>query len=332
MDSTLLKQFNSFLHRDKARLNLRLAVFSFFLVISIVLWYLNKLNNNYVTEVEYPVSFVNPPRNKIMVGTPPKSITLKVSGFGYSLIRFNLATSLSPIVIDINSLASMEIGGLNEKTFILSSRARGAVASQLSSDIQLLSIFPDSLFFEFSDLVRKKVKVVPNIKMDFQRQHMLSGSIICNPDSIFITGPKTVIDTVSEVCTQQKSFLNINSTESKSLNLIPLKQVGFSHRKVDITIPAEKFTEIVFDIPITPTNLNDGVNIILLPPSIKMRANVPIGKASDVKPHSFLVTVNLTDISTFQNNKVRVELKSFPPNVSIVDFDPKIIEFYLEKK
>jgi len=332
VDSTLLKQFNTLLHRDKARLNLRIAVFSFFLVISLVLWYLNKLNNDYVTEVEYPVTFVNPPRNKIMVGTPPKSITLKVSGFGYSLIRFNLATSLSPIVIDINSFALMEMGGSKEKTYILTSRARGAVSSQLSSDIQLVSIFPDSLFFEFSDLIRKKVKVIPNIKVDFQRQHMLSGKIICNPDSIVITGPKAVIDTVNEVYTQQKLFVNISATASKSLNLIPLKQVGFSHRKVDITIPAEKFTEVVLDIPITTANLDEGVGIILLPPSIKMRVNVPIGKASEVKPHSFSAMVNLADISTFQRNKVRVELKSIPENVSIVDFNPKTIEFYLEKK
>lgn len=332
MDSTLLKQFNSFLHRDKARLNLRLAVFLFFLVISIVLWYLNKLNSDYITEVEYPVSFVNPPRNKIMVGTPPKSITLKVSGFGYSLIRFNLATSLSPIIIDINSLVVQNVAGSKTKMFILTSRARSAISSQLSSDIQLLSVLPDSLFFEFSDLVRKKVKVIPSISVDFKRQHMLSGSIICNPDSVVVTGPKAVIDTVNEVYTQKKSFINISTTESKSLNLTPLKQVGFSHRKVDITVPAEKFTEMVLDIPITPANLNEGIGIILLPPSIKLRVNVPIGKASEIKPHSFSAIVNLADISTFQSNKIRVELKSIPENVSLVDFNPKIIQFYIEKK
>jgi hypothetical protein len=332
VDSSLLKQFSSFLYREKTRFNQKLAVFAFFLVISIALWYLNKLNSDYTTMVDYPVTFSNIPRNQILVGSPPKTISLKVSGFGYSILRFKIAAPLSPIVINLSQLALHSQSESDSKKFIITSMTRGMVSLQLSSDIQLVSVSPDTLFMEFTSLITKKVKVIPNVNFSFEKQHMQSGPLTISPDSVTISGPATVIDTIKSVKTQMLSLSKLSSTAIHNLNLLPIKQIGFSHRKVSIEIPVDKYTEILLEVPIHVENIPRGTNLILLPNLIKLRCNVPMGMVYATKPKDFSVATNYINSQTHSGNKLRIDLLKFPTYLKVVDFEPKFVEFYIEKR
>lgn len=333
MDSSLLKQFSSFLHREKTRFNQRVVIFLFFLGVSTLLWYLSRLNSDYTTEVEYPISLVNIPREKVIVGTPPKSITLRVSGFGYSLLRFKIAAPLSPIVINLNQTQLMQLPAPHTRSFVLTSRVRNIIASQLSSDIQLIGIKPDTLFIEFTDLVSKRVKVLPNFRYTLARQHMLSGSILVEPDSISISGPASILDTITQMRTQLLVAEGIDNTSSFSLNLQPINQIGFSHRKVNLTIPVEKFTEFELEVPVNVTNLKNGSKVILLPPVVKLQCYAPIGRFDGIKPAGFNVFIDINDFDAQSgNNRVRVQIGSHPDFIRVVDFNPKFVEFYFEKR
>jgi hypothetical protein len=332
VDSSLLKQFSSFLYREKTRFNQRITVFAFFLAISTILWYLNKLNSDYTTVVDYPVTFTNIPRNQILVGSPPKSISLKVSGFGYSILRFRLAAPLSPIIINLSQLAMHSQSESDSKKFIITSMTRGMVSSQLSSDIQLVSVSPDTLFMEFTSLITKKVKVIPNVSFTFEKQHMQSGTLTIAPDSVTISGPASVIDTINSVQTHGLNLSKLSSTATHNLNLLPIKQIGFSHRKVSIEIPIDKYTEMELEVPIHVENIPSGTNLILLPNFIKLRCNVPMGMVYATKPKDFLVATNYISSQMHSGNKLRVDLLKYPSYLRVVDFEPKFVEFYIEKR
>jgi hypothetical protein len=297
-----------------------------------VLWYLNKLNSDYTTTVDYPVNFSNIPRNQILVGSPPKSIALKVSGFGYSILRFKIAAPLSPIIINLSQLALRSHAEGDSKKFIITSTARGIVASQLSSDIQLVSISPDTLFMEFTNLVTKKVKVMAKVSYSFEKQHMQSGPIVISPDSITISGPAAIIDTLNFVQTQSLNLSKLSSTAAYSLNLVPMKQIGYSHRKVSIEIPIDKYTEMELEVPIQVENTPSNANLILLPNFIKLRCNVPIGQVYATKPQYFTVGTSYITSQTHSGNKLRVDLLKYPSYLKVIDFEPKFVEFYIEAR
>ncbi len=321
------------MHREKTRFNQRVVIFLFFLVVSLLLWYLSRLNSDYTTEVEYPVTLANIPRDRVIVGLPPQSINLKVNGFGYSLLRFKIAAPLSPVVINLGQVPLQEQNHSSGKWFIVTSQIRSIIASHLSSDIQLIGVKPDTLFIEFTNLISKKVKVVPSFQYTLAKQHMLSNRITVDPDSISISGPASILDSITQMPTQLLKVDEIKETTTFSLNLNPMKQIGFSHRKVNVTVPVDKFTEIDLEVLVNSINIQSGSKFIILPPLIRMQCYVPISRIDEVKPSNFNVFINLHNVDLNSgSNRVRVQIGDHPEFVKVVDFDPKFVEFYLEKR
>ena len=331
MKTSLLKQFRKVFSNDKANLNIKLVVFSFFFIVATILWYLNKLSYEYSTDIVFPLKLENMPKGKVMVGTPPSSLTLGVRAYGYTLIRYKIASSLSPININLNQVPLIHLKDSETKHYILTSRLRNSIINQLKGELQLERIYPDSLYFEFTQLESKKVKVASNMSYSMERQHMLSGPITVIPDSITISGPSTLIDTINEVVTIHHKLDKLTETEIRSVNLFEITQVGFSHRRVNVTIPVEKFTEANFVAEIQGINLPDSLRLVLIPRTVNAKCNVIVSQYRNIGNGlvDFFVDFNDTDSSI--GNQLRIQMSSRPYVVNNIDFEPKYVQFIIEK-
>ena len=331
MKTNLLKQLGQVFSGKKTNLNIRLIVFSFFFLVATILWYLNKLSYEYSTEIVFPLKFENMPKGKVMVGNPPSSITLGVRAYGYTLLRYRIASCLSPININLSQVPLLQFRDSETKHYILTSRARNTIINQLKGELQLERIYPDSLYFEFTQLESKKVRVAHNISYGFERQHMLSGSITLTPDSITISGPSTLIDTINKVVTNQLKLERLTETEIRSVNLQEIDQVGFSHRRVNISIPVEKFTEANFATEVQVKNLPDTLCLVLIPRTVNIKCNVIVSQYRNIGNGAVEVFVDFNDINSSIGNQLRVQMNSRPFVVSNIDFEPKYVEFIIEK-
>ena len=327
----MLKQFNDVIRRKKTRLNTRLAVFSFFLVIAIILWYLNKLTNEYTTELLFPVKIVNQPKGKVIVGEPVKELSLRVTAFGYNLLPYKIGSSLLPITIDLNQSILTPIPGTGSRSYILTSRLRHSISSQLSGDFQLESILPDTIIFEFTTLVEKKVKVKPNLQVNFERQFMQAGLVVTTPDSIIISGPKSIIDTINQVTTLPIIRSNLFENTDLVASLPVIKQVGFSHRKVHVMLPVEKFTEAKIDVPIEAVNVPSDIAIKLMPSIVTIKCNVVLSQYTTLNSKQFSVQVDYNSVDQNSGNRLRVNVTRKPDKVQRYDFEPKYVEYLIEK-
>jgi hypothetical protein len=330
MNQSLIKQIEAILINRKAKLNVRLVLFVFFLFVATILWYLNKLSYEYTADVTFPLKIVNMPKGKVIVGEPPQSITLGVKAFGYTLLRYRIASSLSPISLNLNQIPLSPIANSETKFFMLTSRARSSIVGQLKGELQLEQIAPDSLFFEFTQLAEKRVEVRPNIKYSFEKQYMLSGPIKVLPDSIIISGPSTLIDTISFITTDVANLVKLTSTENLSLALNEINQVGFSHRRVNVNIPVEKFTEAHINQTIEIRNLPDTLRLILIPRSVDIKCNVAMSSYKDLR-ENLEVFVDYRDIHSIMDNRLPVQLISQPYVVKNLNFEPMFVEFIIEK-
>ena len=52
-------------------LNRELPVFAFFLLLSFIFWYLNELSKELQGTINYPVRYINPPKDRIVTGELP---------------------------------------------------------------------------------------------------------------------------------------------------------------------------------------------------------------------------------------------------------------------
>lgn len=332
MDYRTLLNYIHTLTQRKEKLNTRLIVFTFFLAVASILWYLNKLTYEYTTEITFPLRIENMPAGKVLVGEPPKEITLQVRSFGYTLLRYKLGASLIPMVIDLEQAPLMPVVGSKTKVFLLTSTQRAVIVNQLASELQLGSIATDSLYFEFTSLVQKKVKVVPILNYTIERQRMLSGPIVVKPDSIIISGPGSLIDTIQEVATKSVKLDRISSIYSGMVALMELNQIGFSHRRVNLTIPVERFTEANFSKAIEVRNLPDTLRLILLPRTVNIKCNVLLSSYKGL-PESGVVEpyVDFNELQPGVTNRLRIYTTSRPYVVRVIDLEPKYADYIIER-
>ncbi len=331
MDTSVLKQIGKAISREKAKWNQKLVVFTFFLVIATVLWYLNKLSYEYSTELSYPVRFENFPKGKVLVGDPPRTINLVVKAYGYTLLRYKLIAPLSPLVVDIQQVSMSKLGDSDTKVFMLTSRIRGGLANQLRGEVQLEGIKPDTLFFEFTTRIEKKVRLNPNLHITYDKQHMLSGPIVLSPDSITISGPQSLIDTINSINIPLERFEKLNFTSERLVSIPTIHQVSFSHRRVTIIVPVEKFTEARVDVPVEVKNAPDNIRLIILPRTVVVKCNVAISQYANLSNRQFHAYIDYNDIVSSFDNTLRVNIIARMPFVSNIDFEPKYIEYIIEQ-
>lgn len=331
MDSSLLRQFNLVVNREKAKFNKRLAIFLFFLFISTVLWFLIKLSHEYTTYLDYPVQLVNPPKGKVIVGDPPRTVQLRVKAYGYTLLRYKAMALLSPLQINLKG-AKLNSNSNGSEYFLMLSDKLSFFIPQLSDDIILLGIQPDTLYFSMANVVDKVVKISPIITATYANQHMLAGSIKVSPQTITITGPRSILDTINEVKTVPISLNLISQTHQEKALLSSIQQVSFSKNTVAVEVPVEKFTETTLDVPIVPLNVPEKAQVILLPEKVTIKCNVTVSKYFQLKPNQFKLVCDFNDSDAISGGKIRISVQKSPDYVARIDFQPKYVDFILKSK
>ncbi|MFW5804009.1 MAG: hypothetical protein ACOCWG_02140 [bacterium] len=310
----------------QAGVNPKLVIFLFFLFLSTILWFLNSLNQGYITGIDLPIKYVNLPKDKVIRNYLPNQLQLKVESQGYNLLRYKYF--LKPVVIDVSSLTAKKISGDTMEFNVLTSSISDELAGKLG-ELTIRDISPDTLFFRFDKAVVKKVPVIPNITVEYEAQFNLRGKILIQPDSILVSGAETVIDTLNQVSTIGAVFTSVNKVIEKELPLEKIKNVNFSTGKVKIIIPVDRFTESNIKIPIEVINLPDSLNLRIFPKEVKVSFLVALNDYEKIATQLFEAVVDYKEIS---GETIRVQLVKYPEYIVSPNIHPKYVEYILEKK
>ncbi len=307
-------------------------IFSVFLLLSIIFWFLNALEKEYSTEINFPVKFYNFPSDKISVGRIPEKITVKLNGHGYDFIG-NIRGLNNTININVKKLAiKKNNNSQSDEYYILTSLLRKRISLKTNSNTEIINISPDSLIFKLSDIVSKKVPVIPNLKFDFKKMYMLNGKIIISPDSILISGLKIDIDSINNIKTKYKKYFEIADTVNDNIRIITKNNIKYSNQNIDLIIPAEKYTENILNIPIQVKNLPDTLKIITFPEKIKVTFKTCISNYKNIQPKDFHVSVNYEASLSKEQDKLKVRLEKYPKNVKSIKIYPESIDFIVKRK
>lgn len=333
MKNRIIENIKNQLSRVKFKLDRKVLVFLFFLVLSTMFWFLNELSKDTTTLITYPVKYNNIPGNKVLVRELPGEFDLLVKAPGFSLLKHKMTGRLTPIVFDISHYSyNIFSDGTASKFFILTSGSLARINQQFGSDFKVLDISPDTLVFEFDERVQKKVPVKINTDVEFGQQYMIGGNITSQPDSVIISGPGVVIDTIEWVEAQSQKFTSVDQDIKKSIGLIPIKNVDFSTRKVIIIVPVERFTEARFSVPVNVVNIPDTLELKTFPGSINVTCRVPLSDYDKLTVNLFRAIVDYSVIKSNYSNKIKVRLSSAPEYVSNIQIYPISVEFIVEKK
>lgn len=313
----------------------KLLVYLVFVAIASIFWLLSALSKNYQTQIKYPVRFSNLPKDKVLVNKLPEYLNLSVDGYGFTLLRYKVKRSIVPININVGKNSLFRVLGKENKFFIPSRYLINQISSRISDDIKVLEINPDSILFDFTQVVTKKVPVKPNISYSTDRQYMIKSKPWCEPDSIILSGPEIILRRIDFCSTKHLKLDGLDNSIQRSIGIKNIDDIEFSTKRVTVFVEVEKFTEGRIKLPIDIINMPDSLVLKTYPDQISVSYKVALSDFEKVKPYHFKAVVDYNSFLLRSNNefhKMRVELKKFPSFVRSISFKPKQVDYLFEKK
>jgi hypothetical protein len=315
---------------EKLKNDKRIVVFSVCLLIATSLWFLNAMGKDYTTTLNYSVKYVNPPQNLFLANNPPSKLELNVQAHGFTLLRHKLAFSFSPIVLDLSAI-HQSIESENNEYRVPSENLVRRIGAQISKEITINGVSPQNISLVFDSLNTKRVPVLPQVKLHFKPQFFLKGIVEAKPDSIEITGPAAVLDTINVLHTMEIAFEGLDKSLEHSVPVAHPGNTNISPEKVVVFIPVEKFTEKELTLPVQIIHLPEDVSLKLFPPNIKVTVMVGLSEYEEVSSRDFSATVDYNQALSGESY-LEVSVETNKTNIQLIKVVPNSIEYLIESE
>jgi hypothetical protein len=310
----------------------KFITFLIFLILSAAFWYIRALGESYESTIDYPVRYINFPENKVLVGEVPYKLHLQVRAKGFSILRSKLNLDLVPLRFNVGTF-SLNSKGV-DTFFIVTETVKDVLSAELD-EITILHVSPDTLFFKLSGIAVKKVAVLPELSMHnrfFQQQFMLNGSIEIYPDTVIISGPGTIVDSINSVFTEPIRYSNLTDTVKGEFNIKPIQMITFSQQRVTATVPVDRFTEVEDRTAVVPVNVPDSVDFIPIPGQVSITYRVCISNYNRIRNNPLTPRIDFNEIRENETPWLNVFLADTPGYISNLQFNPKVIEYLITRK
>ncbi|MCX6240110.1 MAG: YbbR-like domain-containing protein [Bacteroidia bacterium] len=307
-------------------------VFLVCLVLASFLWFLNALEKHYTDHITVPVRYINLPKNKDLTGKLPAKFDLTVDAYGYTLLRHKLSLAFSPILLDVNELTNNYLESKFMSKYTISTNGhKEEIAKQISSEIEIISIRPDSISFNVSNVIEKLIKVQPVVDVTFAREFILQKSPVVTPDTILVRGTQEILDTLRYINTRPVEMKDLSHTVERDVDLVLLPELKSEISEVTVQIVVEQYTEVKFEVPILIINQPDSLLIKTFPSKVKVSCRVGLSQYNKLNNNSFRAVVDYSHRSGVLS-KLKVILDRVPETVLSVDYFPKEVEYIIERK
>ncbi len=323
-----ISKITSYLRLDKIRNDRRIFVFSVCLLIATTLWFLDALSKTYNAVLSYNVKYVNPPENLFLANNPPSRIDLRVEAHGFTLLRHKLAFSFSPILLDLSAFAQ-NVESVDSNIRVTGETLIRRVETQVSSEISIIELSPSAILLRFDSLETRLVPVNPMVTLNFKPQFNLNGTLIIKPDSVEISGPAGVLDTITALPTLPVTFDDLETSVEQLIRVQHPVRTELSPDRVLLSVPVEKFTEKKITLPVQIINLPEEVQIKIFPSQVAVSFMVGLSSYESVSSADFTATVDYNQVSA-DREVLDVQIKATPLFIQLIKVTPSSVEYLIE--
>lgn len=307
-------------------------VFVICLGLSSFLWLLSSLEKRYTSRISVPVNYVDFPKDKQLSGALPQKFDLLVDAYGYTLLSYKLRLAFSPVLINVSELIDNPYDrGSRYRYFVSTVNHKEEIEKQISSEIKILSIKPDSLEFNFSRVISKRVAVRPNLNLTVEKEYALEKEPFTIPGVVLVSGPQHVLDTLKFIATAPRSYSNLSRSMEETIDLQPVPGLELDVSEVRLSVPVEQNTEVTLEIPIEVINQPDDVVLKIFPGKVKVTCRIGLSKYKKLDNNSFRAYVNYEKI-TLKEARLPVSFESLSKIELSANYSPKEVEYILERE
>ncbi len=306
--------------------NKKLNVFVFFFLLAFFFLIIVKLSNSYTETVQLRVVIKNLPQEHKVFVDSNQTIAVKIKAHGFKLL--SLSVFKPRLVIDFKTDIV-----LNNNSYVWSSNhSMQNIVTALGNVSEIVLVQPDSLVFSFETMTVKKIPVIFNSDIKMLPGYDISGDIAVSPDSVIVVGSSRHVSEINDISTRILKLKDVHSDFKYVIGIHPsenLRQLDLSHEHVEISAKVEKYTEGIFDIPVTVTNLPDTLRISVFPKTISVAYYVSLENYKYIKPSGFKIECDYNTILNTEQTFLIPELVQYPEQVKRTRLKNSKVEFIL---
>ena len=140
-------------------INRDVAVFTFFLLLSFVLWHLNYLGKETEADIRLPLKIVNIPNGRVLSGEIPPKVSITLKGTGFSIMKLKYPGNKASVTVDLSRVLYKRVPeSKSPDYYIVTSGLSKSLKLQLHSGFDVVTIKPDTLFFTLNKIESKSNK------------------------------------------------------------------------------------------------------------------------------------------------------------------------------
>jgi YbbR domain-containing protein len=275
----------------------KLSIFFTCFILAVVAWLFFSLSNKYEYEVKTVVNFKNLPANKAFNPLQSDTVLLKIQGTGWQLLFTRLRIYPRDVRVDLKAL--------EKRNFVTFNEQMNSINSYYSSVQKIISVQPDTLYFDFTTRKVKKVPIKLLSDLSFIKQFGQSKKTILKPGYVTLTGPQKELDKIEFWITDTLKRKSVESTISEKVNLVKSKEANISiyPTATEAKIMIEEFTEMDLTVPIRVINNKEYFNVKLVPDKVTITIMVSLTDFANVKVEDFEA---IADLNLWKNDKANM--------------------------
>jgi hypothetical protein len=285
------------------------------------LWASISLSNDYYTTIDVPVKIVDFPSGYSSGSSIPDKISIKVKGKGWKIIAFNIAGA-QDYVIPVGQLTGRRV--INLYNYLSENQ-------WLSSDMEVISISPDSLSFYIERISGKKVPIIPELNLKFRSGYGMASPLKMEPESTYVYGPVSFLNKLEYVTTES---MDKDELENKTIKKVRIKSLpGMTYRDefVMVNIDVQRIVEKSFDsIFVHVIDMPKDRNVVLLPNRINLSLRGGIEVLGKLDTTQFNAYINYREVVIDTIGSVIPHIIA-PENTTLMFIKPEHLRYIIKK-
>jgi len=277
------------------------------------------LNDIFTSDSTFRLSYVKMPENLIPATNLPTSIEVELEGNGWELFRCAGQPDYASLNVDLTNL---------EDNVISQKYLTELIENKLKGEIKVLKVNPKNISVDFQKKFSKKVPVQLHQTFSFEDGFYQKGAIQLSPDSVTISGPKSVIDTITICHTDTLNMPQLFQATQKKIDIIIPPNVSLDTFLVEVKIDVVQYTEKKMDIPIILTNASE-TNFILFPKSVELKCLIPVDEFNQIIMNDFILQADylkktengIIELALTKQHQYAKQVSFYPTQVDYIQFE-----------
>ncbi len=301
--------------------NSKTKIFS--LLTALFLWFYVVTDNQFDHTVNIPLHIVNKPKGWILIRPIPSKVKVLFRGTGKNLLSLTYRDKF----IELNLHQSPRIRQLP----ITVNMIKGIPAGNTIIPVRVIE--PESVTVRLDKFAVKKVPIHPNIKLVTLDGYIQVGNLILQPDSVVVSGPRSLVSAISEIPTEKKEYKNVLKEIHGKISLSPPEEptLRYSLNSVQFRADIQRIGERVLrDIPIKVTHVPSNMKVSVLPSTLSLKLQGGVKLLSKLKKEDVVATIDFRSRYRYRGKKIPATI-NLPNGIDFSDVKPQFFELVVER-